>query len=32
MEVVRNEKISEDEKNIILLTLLEIAKEEVLAN
>lgn len=32
MEVVRNENISEDEKNIILLALLEIAKEEVLAN
>jgi len=32
MEVIRNENISEDEKNIILLALLEIAKEEVLAN
>ena len=32
MEVIRNENVSEDEKNIILLALLEIAKEEVLAN
>ena len=32
MEVIRNEDISEDEKNIILVALLEIAKEEVLAN
>lgn len=32
MEVIRNENISEDEKNIILLALLEIAKEEVSAN